>query len=74
MHLNLLTLCERNGAVTTAIKHLMAVVASRVGERFARLRDKFPIVARAVKSEFQNSERIRLTQFTVRFGTRESAV
>ena len=52
----------------------MACPATRVGKRFASLRDKFPIVACGVKSEFQNSERICLSRFAVRFGTCEAAM
>lgn len=53
---------------------LIACPAAKVGKGFAGLRDKFPIVARGVKCEFQNSERIRLANFTVGFRTREGAV
>jgi hypothetical protein len=52
----------------------MACSIARVGECLSSLRNEFPIVARGVKSEFQNSERIRLPHFAIGFGTRETAV
>ena len=52
----------------------MARPGSRVGESLSSLRNKFPIVAHGVKSEFQNTECICLSHFAVGFRTCETAV
>ena len=50
------------------VSTLVAGPAACVGERFASLRNKLPVVACGPESELENSERIRLPHFAVGFG------